>query len=239
MTLPVDLTIWVAFWGGVVSFVSPCVLPLYPSFLSYVTGVSVREMRDSPTRQVRWRVFGHSLAFALGLSLVYFILGFSFSSIGRFLQDYQRLIGQIGGVFVIAFGLVLLGWLNVGFLNREWRMNLKWRPAGLLGSALIGFVFGAGWTPCIGPVLGAILIMAASQPDLAAWYTLFFSLGFSLPFVLLGLFIGGTRWIMRYSDAMVKIGGVVMVLMGLLLFTGQLNKISAYLTYLFGAAWLN
>lgn len=233
-----DLTVWVAFWGGVVSFVSPCVLPLYPSFLSYVTGVSVREMREGPTSAVRWRIFGHSLAFAFGLSVIYFLLGLGASEIGRLFQDYQRLIGQIGGIVVIAFGLVLLGWLNLDVLNREWRMELKWRPSGLLGSFLIGFVFGAGWTPCIGPVLGAILIMAASQPELAMWYTFFFALGFSLPFVVLGFFIGGTRWIMRYSNALVKIGGVLMIAMGLLLFTGQLNKISAYLTALFGGSWL-
>ncbi|MDY0323542.1 MAG: cytochrome c biogenesis protein CcdA [Candidatus Carbobacillus sp.] len=234
---PGDVTVWVALWGGLISFFSPCVLPLYPSFLSYVTGVSVKDLRDAPTREVRARVFWHSLAFTAGLSLVYFILGWSASSIGGWLMDYERLISQIGGVIVIGFGLTMVGWLKLDFLNREMRMELRWRPAGYLGSMLIGFVFGAGWTPCIGPVLGTILIMAAAQPTMATWYMLFFSIGFALPFIILGFFVGSTRWLTKYAQSIVKIGGWLMIGMGFLLFTGQLNKISGYLTRFFGSGW--
>lgn len=232
-----EVTLWLAFSAGILSFLSPCVLPLYPSFLSYITGVSVSDLKEANRGQVRRKVVLHSVFFVIGVSLIYIILGLGTSFIGDFFQQYKDLIRQLGAILIIAMGLFLVGWLKLGFMNREKRLTLKNKPAGYFGSLLIGFVFAAGWTPCIGPILGAIIFMGASNPELALPYTLLYSLGFAIPFIALGFFIGSTRAILKYSGILMKIGGVVMIILGILLFTDQLNRITIFLNNIFGASW--
>lgn len=232
-----DVTLWLAFSAGVLSFLSPCVLPLYPSFLSYITGVSVHDLKEKNHGEIRKRVLLHSIFFVIGISLIYVILGLGTSFLGDFFQKYKDLIRQLGAIIIIAMGLFLIGWLKLDFLNREKRFEIKNKPAGYLGSMVIGFVFAAGWTPCIGPILGAIIMMGASNPQLALPYTILYSIGFSLPFIVLGFFVGSTRTIVKYSNVLMKIGGWLMIILGVLLFTDQLNKITIYLNKVFGVSW--
>lgn len=232
-----DVTLWVAFTAGIFSFLSPCVLPLYPSFLSYITGVSVSDLKEVKRGQVRLQVVLHTLFFVAGISLIYIILGLGTSLVGELFIKYKDLIRQLGAILIIAMGLFLVGWLKLGFMNQEKRLQLKNKPAGYFGSLVIGFIFAAGWTPCIGPILGAIIFMGASNPQLALPYTLLYSLGFAIPFVLLAFFIGSTRAILKYSGILMKIGGIMMIIMGILLFTDQLNKITIFLNNFFGSSW--
>lgn len=232
-----DVTVWLAFSAGILSFLSPCVLPLYPSFLSYITGVSVSDLKGGGKAGNRKQVLLHTIFFVTGLSLIYVLMGFGASFIGDLFQRYNDLIRQIGAILIIAMGLVLIGWLKLDFLMKEHRLELRNKPAGYLGSLFIGFSFAAGWTPCIGPILGSILALGATRPDLALYYTLFYSLGFSLPFVVLAFFLGSTRAILKYSGVLVKVGGSLMIVMGILLFTDQLNRITIFLTKIFGVSW--
>ncbi len=232
-----EVTLWLAFSAGILSFLSPCVLPLYPSFLSYITGVSVNDLKEANRGQVRRQVLLHTLFFVTGISLIYIILGLGTSLVGELFHQYKDLIRQLGAILIIAMGLFLVGWLKLGFMNREKRFELKNKPTGYLGSLLIGFVFAAGWTPCIGPILGSIIFMGASNPELALPYTLLYSAGFSIPFLVLAFFIGSTRAILKYSGILMKIGGGMMILLGLLLFFDKLNWISIKFTDIFGVSW--
>ncbi|WP_028987248.1 cytochrome c biogenesis CcdA family protein [Thermicanus aegyptius] len=232
-----EVTVWLAFSAGIISFLSPCVLPLYPSFLSYISGVSVADLKEGDKTGIRKQVLLHTLFFVTGLSLIYVMMGFGASLIGDLFQTYNGLIRQIGAIFIIMMGLVLIGWLKFDFLMREHRWEIRNKPAGYLGSFFIGFSFAAGWTPCIGPILGSILALGATQPDLALYYTLFYSIGFSIPFILLAFFIGTTRAILKYSNLIAKVGGGLMILMGILLFTDQMSKITIFLTKIFGTSW--
>lgn len=233
-----EVTLWLAFTAGILSFLSPCVLPLYPSFLSYITGVSVSDLREANRGQVRRQVLIHTLFFVIGISIIYIILGLGTSFLGDLFYTYKDLIRQLGAILIIAMGLFLMGWLKLDFLNREKRFELKNKPTGYIGSLVIGFVFAAGWTPCIGPILGSIIFMGASNPELALPYTILYSAGFSLPFLILAFFIGSTKVILKYSTVLMKIGGGMMVLLGILLFTDQLNQITIFLTKIFGTSWL-
>lgn len=232
------VTLWLAFSAGLLSFLSPCVLPLYPSFLSYITGVSVADLKDMNRSGVRKQVMLHTLFFVIGLSLIYVALGLGASFLGEFFQLYNDLIRQLGAILIIAMGLFLIGWLRLDFLMREKRFEWKNKPTGYLGSLFIGFSFAAGWTPCIGPILGSIILMGTTQPDLALTYILLYSAGFSIPFFILSYFIGSTRLILRYSGMLMKVGGIMMIVMGVLLFTDQLNRITILLNQIFGFSWI-
>lgn len=232
------VTLWLAFSAGLLSFLSPCVLPLYPSFLSYITGVSVADLKDMNRSGVRKQVMLHTLFFVIGLSLIYVALGLGASFLGEFFQLYNDLIRQLGAILIIAMGLFLIGWLRLDFLMQEKRFEWKNKPTGYLGSLFIGFSFAAGWTPCIGPILGSIILMGTTQPDLALTYILLYSAGFSIPFFILSYFIGSTRLILRYSGMLMKVGGIMMIVMGVLLFTDQLNRITILLNQIFGFSWI-
>src|SRR5256714_7815152 len=151
----------VAFAAGLLSFLSPCVLPLIPSYVGYLTGMSVEEVERR-----RGTALLHGLWFVAGFSLVFVLLGAAASAVGNLLRDYQVWLGRAGGVLLILFGIYLLGILRPAFLMREWRIQLAHKPLGYFGSAVVGFTFGAAWTPCIGPILGGILTLAATQAGL-------------------------------------------------------------------------
>src|ERR1051325_1660239 len=157
MNEPASLGLVVAFAAGLLSFLSPCVLPLVPSYVGFLTGMTLPELSD------RRRVAAlHALLFVAGFSLIFVLLGASATALGGALKYYQQWIARIGGVLIVLFGLICLGVFRIGFLEQERRVQFQHKPVGYLGSALVGMAFGAGWTPCIGPVLGGILSLAAT-----------------------------------------------------------------------------
>ncbi len=225
--------LFLAFGAGVLSFVSPCVLPIYPSFLSYLTGVSVDQLSEG-SRAVRAHVLKHSLAFFAGFSVIYVALGLTASALGSFFYSNRSWLPVVGGIFISLMGLTLLGVVRLPFLMRDTRRQLTTRPEGYLGSALIGLTFAAGWTPCIGPILGAVLALAASNPGYGGLLLLAYSVGFALPFIGMAYALGSVRSLARYSLAIQRVGGAVMVFMGILLATGGLERISAWLLEITG-----
>lgn len=225
-----QMNIWIAFWAGMASFISPCCLPLYPSYLSYITGISVQQLKGKQTsKEVRFRTLSHTFFFILGFSIVFFALGYGAGAIGESFYQYQDLIRKLSAIFIIVMGLFLLGIFQPGWLMRERKLQLKFRPAGYLGSVVIGIGFAAGWSPCVGPILGAIIGLALSEPG--TWLELItaYTLGFAIPFFVMAFFIGSTKWILRYSAMVMKVGGVLMIVMGFLLYTDQMTQITIWL----------
>jgi cytochrome c-type biogenesis protein len=227
---PVALGLFVAFTAGLLSFLSPCVLPLVPSYIGFLTGMSLPEM--SGRRRV---AVVHALLFVLGFSLVFVLLGASATALGRALNYYQVWLQRIGGALIIAFGLVCLGVIKAGFLRQERRVQVKQKPVGYLGSALVGMAFGAGWTPCIGPVLGAILGLAATAQDLARGMLLLaaYSAGLAVPFlvaaVALDSFLGWFQGFRRYLPWVMRVSGILLIFVGVLLVTGEFTRLAGWL----------
>src|SRR5574341_1400294 len=185
-----SLTIWAALGAGVLSFLSPCVLPIFPSYLSFVTGISFGELSGSVANpRTRRAIILNSLCFILGFSLVFMSLGASFSLLGRLLFDYQQILRKVGGVLVILFGLYIAGFLKLPFLTRTVRLELQDRPAGYLGAFIVGVTFAAGWTPCVGPILGSILLYASTANTASTGILMLgaYSLGLAIPFFLSAL----------------------------------------------------
>jgi cytochrome c-type biogenesis protein len=228
-----DVNAFLAFGAGFLSFISPCCLPLYPAFLSYITGMSVEELKTENAMLQRRSLF-HTVFFLLGFSIIFITLGFSSSLVGHFFFQYQDLIRQIGAIFIIFFGLVVIGILNPSFLMKEKRVGFKNRPSGYLGSVLIGMAFAAGWTPCTGPILASVFALAALNPGSGVFYMICYSLGFAIPFFILSFFIGRLRWIKNHSLRIVKIGGWIMVVMGIILFFNGMTIIIGIFSTLTG-----
>ncbi|MEK3881573.1 cytochrome c biogenesis protein CcdA [Paenibacillus sp. PL2-23] len=226
-----DVNMWLAFGAGFASFVSPCCLPLYPSYLSYITGISVAELKDAQrmTAKKRMLMMTHTLFFVLGFCTVYYTLGYGTNVFSEFFSEYNVLIRQLSAILIILMGLFLMGIFQPRLLMKERRMDFVPKKASYVGSFIFGIGFSAGWTPCIGPALTAILGLAASEPG--TWFTLTtaYALGFAIPFFVLAFFLGTAKWILRYSSLVMKIGGAVMILMGILLFTDQMTKITIWL----------
>ena len=227
-----EVTWWLAFGAGVLSFVSPCCLPLYPSYISYITGVSVSQLTDrSQSFQVRRATMFHTLFFILGFSVIFYALGFSVSWLGRFFQEYQDTIRMLGGVLIFVMGLFLLGLFRPSFMMRDVRIGaLQKRRLGYIGSILVGMGFAAGWTPCVGPILASVLTLSLTDPASGLGYITAYTLGFAIPFFVMAFFLGRTRWILKYSNRLMKVGGALMVLFGILLYFDQMTAIIAWLT---------
>lgn len=228
-----EVSIWLAFGAGFLSFVSPCVLPLYPVFLSYITGMSVEEIK-SENAMLRKRSMLHTLFFLLGFSAIFIMIGFSGYFIGEFFIRYQDLIRQVGAIFIIFFGFVMLGIFNFEFLMKERRVTLKNRPAGYAGTFLIGMAFSMSWTPCTGPILGAVIALAYTNPQSGVIMMSAYSLGFAIPFFILSFFIGKLDWLKRNSLKIQKIGGFILIFLGIALFFDWLRIFTAYLADFFG-----
>ena len=224
--------LWVALTGGVVSFLSPCVLPLVPSYLSFVTGMSLEDLQGGVDRRA---TFMHSLLFVLGFSIIFIALGASASFLGRYLNEYEVLIARVGGAVIIVLGLHLTGVFKIVPLLRERRVHVSDKPAGYLGTIGVGAAFGAGWTPCIGPVLGAILTLASTQDTVWAGVSLLsvYSLGLAIPFLIsalaLDLFLSAFSRFRRFLPAVEKGAGVMLIILGLLLVTGTFTLLNTYL----------
>jgi len=222
----------VALTGGVMSFLSPCVLPLVPSYLSFVTGMSLEDLQEGVDRKA---TFIHSLLFVLGFSIIFIVLGASASFLGAFLRYYEVWIARIGGVVIIVLGLHLTGVLRIAPLLRERRVHVSDKPAGYLGTIGVGAAFGAGWTPCIGPVLGAILTLAGTQDSVWAGVSLLsvYSLGLAIPFLISALaldwFLGAFSRFRRFLPMVERVSGVMLIILGLLLVTGTFTILNTYL----------
>jgi len=220
-----------ALGAGALSFLSPCVLPIFPAYLSYITGISVKEINEQKNTEIRKKLLSHSVFFLLGVSLVFISLGVGASFLGKWLQviingPSGMLIQRLAGVLIIVMGLFVAGWLNIPFLMREKRAQYKKTNVSYLGTFFVGTGFAAGWTPCIGPIFGSILILAATNPGQGVFYTFMYVIGFVVPFLLLTFFIGSTKWIVQKSGIIMKVGGIIMIAMGIVLFTGQMPRIT-------------
>jgi cytochrome c-type biogenesis protein len=221
----------VAFSAGLLSFLSPCVLPLIPSYVTFITGLSLDDVQNA-----RRRALAHGVLFVLGFTLIFLAMGAGATLLGQTLIHNRDWIARVGGVVVIIFGLYLLGVLNIGFLSRERRFHVADKPVGYFGTMFVGAAFGAGWTPCIGPMLGSILLYTGSQADLAKgmWLLLAYSLGLAVPFLLSAVAIDRfSVFFQRMRSRMIwvsRISGLVLIGIGLLMVTN-------YFTIL--AAWLN
>lgn len=225
-----SLGIGISFTAGVLSFLSPCVLPLIPSYVSFITGLSIDDVQRS--RRV---TLIHSLLFIAGFTLVFLALGATATVLGRVLLQHRDWVGRIGGVLVIALGLYLLGVFNIGAFGRERRVHIANKPLGYLGTLLVGMAFAAGWTPCIGPILGGVLTYTASSADLNRGLVLLlaYSLGLAVPFLLAALMIDRfMELFQRYRGALIWISrasGVLLIAVGLLMITGSMTVLSAWL----------
>ena len=224
-----------AFLAGFLSFVSPCVLPLVPSYLMYITGLSLDKLTDSAERRrERTTIVVNSVLFIAGFSLVFIAFGASASLIGEMLTDHQQLIRTVGGVFIILFGLYVMGIVKLRFLMTEKRIHLRTRPAGYAGSLLIGATFAAGWTPCVGPVLGTMLMYASTTDTLADGVTLltFYSLGLGMPFFAAAMgvdrFLAHSRQVRAYMGVASTVSGVFLIVFGLMIYSDSLALLTAF-----------
>ncbi|PFG12019.1 cytochrome c biogenesis CcdA family protein [Bacillus sp. es.036] len=236
--------LFLAMGAGALSFLSPCVLPIFPAYLSYITGISVNELQGNKNSKIRSQLMSHSLFFLLGVSLVFISLGASASLLGQWVQnlllgDSGLLIQRFAGIFIILMGFFVAGWITIPALMKERRIRYSKKPVGYLGTFFVGLGFAAGWTPCIGPIFGSILLLAASNPGHGIVYTVMYVIGFSLPFIVLTFFLGSTRWIVRHSEVIMKFGAVIMILMGMVLFFGLLPRITGFLLDLVQNTWLS
>jgi cytochrome c-type biogenesis protein len=230
-----DVSIFVAFAAGIFSFLSPCVLPLIPSYLSFVSGVSLDEMRGDQARtDVRSRVVLNSIAFIVGFSLVFVSLGASASFLGSLFLGYRNLIRILGGLFILAVGFYLIGLFKIAALERYLQFNLKDKPAGYLGSVLVGITFAVAWTPCVGPILGAILALAGTSGEVSRGTLLLttYAAGLALPFFLSALAIDSffqfSQSFRRYIQTIHVMGGVLLVVVGILLLTDYMTFLNSY-----------
>ncbi|MFD2681856.1 cytochrome c biogenesis CcdA family protein [Bacillus seohaeanensis] len=238
-----DITIWLALGAGILSFLSPCTLPIFPAYLSYITGMTVKEIQGSQEIKVRSKLLIHAGLFLIGVSMIFIGLGVGVSILGQWVQNLLSgrsglFLQRIAGIFIIIMGLFVAGWIQWKGLMKEKRFHFNRKPIGYLGTIFVGMGFAAGWTPCIGPIFASILVIAGSNPTQGAIYTIMYVIGFAIPFLILTFFIGSTRWLVRYSQKIMKFGGGIMVIMGFLLFTGQLAKISNFLLKLVQDSWL-
>ncbi len=231
-----ELSLAVAFTAGLLSFLSPCVLPLIPSYVGFLTGMSMDELQTASVGGARrGTTVLHGLWFVAGFTLVFVLLGAAASALGGLLRDYQDWLGRAGGVLLIALGLYLLGVLRPAFLLRERRIALARKPLGYFGSGVVGFTFGAAWTPCIGPILGGILTLAATQAGLGRGVALllFYAIGLAVPFLITALALDRFLvWFQRFRPYIVwvdRVAGGMLILLGLLLITDNFTLLAGYL----------
>jgi cytochrome c-type biogenesis protein len=228
-----SISIGLAFAAGLVSFLSPCVLPIVPGYLGYLSGVSMGGEGTAGVAASRGRAVLHAALFVLGFSLVFVALGASATVLGSTLRGLLPVLQRVGGVAVALFGLYLLGLLRLGFLMRERRFQLASRPAGGVGSVLTGVAFGAGWTPCIGPVLASVLLYAGMEETMARGMLLLsaYALGLGVPFLVaaaaLDRFLSGARRLRRWSLPLQRATGGVLLALGILLATGRFAQMTA------------
>ena len=238
MKQPQEVSVLIAFAAGFLSFVSPCVLPLVPSYITYITGVSFHDLTDKETRKkVKWTTLIHSCLFVLGFSTIFILMGASASYLGQILSKYQNWIMKIGGILILLLGVHFI--LQIfPFLQIEKHFEMKKKPLGYLGSFLVGLVFAAGWTPCIGPILSTILIYASTSQQMTTGIILLacYSLGLGIPFLLsslaFNLFLSTFEKVRRYMKVFIFICGFFLIGVGILLLTGTFRLVTDYFNLL-------
>ena len=235
----------VAFTAGILTFLSPCILPLVPSFIAYITGVSFADLKDTHKTEVyktkvHKKTISHTLLFILGFSVVFILMGLTATAIGKALFVYQKAIRIGGGLLIIFFGLTIAGVLKFAFMEKDHHLNLHAKKATYLGSFLVGVTFAAAWTPCAGPIFGSILVIAGTEGNVGQGAKLLalYSAGIGVPFLLTALainsflkFFNKFKNIMGYIN---KVAGAFLVLVGILIITDSLNMISEKVLGLFG-----
>ncbi|MCP3178033.1 MAG: cytochrome c biogenesis CcdA family protein [Desulfuromonadales bacterium] len=241
MTGSADITIWIAFSAGILSFFSPCVLPLIPSYLTYITGLSFGQLKEAhPSTKVRVTVFLHSLTFIAGFSVVFIALGAIAGVASSTFQTHMRegliWIQRIGGILIFLFGVHMSGLFHFGVLLGEKRVHVQRKPSGFVGTFLVGLAFAAGWTPCIGPILGGILTLAASSSGGYARGVIllsFYSAGLGIPFLISGVlfhgFLSFFNKFRKHIRIMEIVTGLLLMIVGVMLFFNMFGKLSGYL----------
>ena len=225
-----NVSLAMAFAAGVLAFLSPCVLPLIPAYISYLTGVSFQETTEGLTkekkRKIKVKTIFHSLGFILGFTIVFVLLGAGFTFLGQMLREYQPILKRIGGAFVIFFALVVMGVIKIPFLQKEKKLSYRKEGVSIFGSMLVGAIFAAAWTPCVGPILGSILVYASSAADMKAGIALLvaFSLGLGVPFFLSALAINSFLTCLKKAEKFIRFvkiaAGIVLAAFGVLLLKG-------------------
>ena len=224
-----------AFIFGLISLISPCVLPIVPGYLSFISGVSFEEMQSTSNRSaIRKRIMLNALFFIFGFSVVFISLGASATAIGQFLSEQQNTISKIAGGIIVIFGIHMTGIYKIPFLNYEKRFHTEGKKLGLLGAFLVGFAFAFGWTPCIGPILAGILVLASRQETIGQGILLLtsYSLGLGIPFFLTALslsaFFNVFNKFKRHLHKVEIVGGILLIVIGVLIMTNYLTILSGY-----------
>ena len=229
------VSLGLAFAAGLVSFLSPCVLPLVPSYLTFVTGMTLDELIEDGGRAARTRTMTHAALFVVGFMIVFVSLGAAATALGAAIGKSLVIAQRVGGVLIVLFGLYLLGVVRAPFLMRERRAHLARRPAGMVGSLVAGVAFGAGWTPCVGPVLASILLYAGTAGSMQQGTALLaaYSVGLGIPFLVaafaLDRFLNRLRGIKRWLRPLELVSGALLVIVGVVLATGQFRLLTGYL----------
>ncbi|MDQ7818979.1 MAG: cytochrome c biogenesis protein CcdA [Armatimonadota bacterium] len=229
-----EVSVVIAFAAGVLGFASPCIVPLIPGYLSFVSGISLHQLAAADRRAARGRVLAATALFVVGFAAVFTALGASASWVGGLVLAYRLWLGRIGGAVIVLLGLAVLGVIRIPWLWRERRLSVR-PPAGLLGACAVGMAFGFAWTPCVGPVLAAILTLAATSPRVSdgALLLLAYSLGLGLPFLataaLLTSAVDALGWIRRHSRAIEVVSGGFLVLMGVALMFDLIFRLNAWI----------
>ncbi|HVP78312.1 MAG TPA: cytochrome c biogenesis protein CcdA [Thermodesulfobacteriota bacterium] len=239
MSHPQEISGMIAFSAGLLSFASPCVLPLVPSYITYITGASFKKLTDAEAgSKLRWATMSHSLCFIVGFSLVFILMGASATYLGQLLVQYQYWIMKGGGVLIILLGIHFTGVIKLPFLQMEKRFEMRKKPLGYVGSFVVGVVFAAGWTPCIGPILSTILIYASTSKSLTTGILLltYYSVGLGIPFFLSSLafnsFLSAFDKIKRYMRVINFVSGLFLIGIGVLFLTDTFKEINSYLNLL-------
>jgi len=215
--------------AGLLSFFSPCVVPLIPAYFTFITGYSLEELTGSEAAQIRKKVIFSTLAFVLGFSFVFVVLGASASFLGGLFFQYRQVVRIVGGFIILVFGLHLLGFFRIKVLDLEKRLQVKKKPLHILGTFFVGMAFGAGWSPCVGPLLGSILIIAGSQETIWQGISLLgtYSAGLAIPFLVISVFIQMILTLMRKASSAIRymnlVAGSLLILVGIGLILDRLQ----------------
>jgi cytochrome c-type biogenesis protein len=238
-----QLSIFVAFSAGLLSFVSPCVLPLVPSFITYITGLTFEDITSNmEKRKVRFITITNSLAFIAGFTFIFVLLGGSATFIGQAFITYQDMVRKVGGILIILFGLYIMGVINLKFLSAQKKIHIENKPAGYVGSFLVGIAFAAGWTPCVGPILGSILLYASTTGSVAKGMGLLavYSFGLGLPLFISALaintFLTTFKIISRHMKWITIGSGAFLIIIGVIIFTDSLTLLTSWFQQ-YGIGW--
>lgn len=226
-----NITIWFAISAGMFSFLSPCILPLIPAYLAYLLGSSGKEIKEKKKAE-KWMLFHRSLGFIIGFSIIFILLGTTATFLGGFLYEYQQIIRKTAGIFIIIFGLHIMGLIKLRFLYKEKRLSFLPKSKGFFPSIFVGMAFSIGWTPCVGPILASILMLAGTAETLGKGAVLLaaYSLGLGIPFLLVSLvldyFSNFYSRFYKYINYVNKLGGILLILLGILLYFDRFASLS-------------